>query len=207
MSFTAHPTIKNGASSPVPRIRAQNKRTQDPSPVTSRPQPAPNSKARLECSSPRLPAPAKARARACTWRSLSDFQEILYLSAHQQVGRALMKRWLATWAFIFQGETSKKGSGCTLKLKYPHTARSARPFSRSADIGRLLITPLVFISQVRGLSSANMEQAPNRGHEASPQSGLGVGCKLCPSIFFKDPIPPNEWGRRNSVRAQARRAR
>ena len=26
-----------------------------------------------------------------------------------------------------------------------------------------------------------MEQAPSRGHEASPQSGLGVGCKLCSS--------------------------
>ena len=24
-----------------------------------------------------------------------------------------------------------------------------------------------------------MEQAPSRGHEASPQSGLGVGCKRC----------------------------
>ena len=26
-----------------------------------------------------------------------------------------------------------------------------------------------------------MEQAPSRGHEASPQSELGVGCKLCSS--------------------------
>ena len=41
-----------------------------------------------------------------------------------------------------------------------------------------------------------MEQAPSRGHEASPQSGLGVGCKLCSS---------SKKLRGLSVRAQARR--
>ena len=36
-------------------------------------------------------------------------------------------------------------------------------------------------SQVRNYSPGNMEQAPSSGHEASPQSGLGVGCKRCSS--------------------------
>ena len=33
-------------------------------------------------------------------------------------------------------------------------------------------------SQVKNHSPGNMEQASSRGHEASPQSGLGVGCEL-----------------------------
>ena len=36
-------------------------------------------------------------------------------------------------------------------------------------------------SQVKNCSLKYMEQAPIRGHEASPQSGLKVGCKLCSS--------------------------
>ena len=36
-------------------------------------------------------------------------------------------------------------------------------------------------SQVKNDSPRYMEQAPSRGHEVSPQSGLGVGCKLCSS--------------------------
>ena len=36
-------------------------------------------------------------------------------------------------------------------------------------------------SQARNCSSGYMEQARSRGHEASPQSGLGVGCKMCSS--------------------------
>ena len=35
--------------------------------------------------------------------------------------------------------------------------------------------------QVKNCSPGYVEQAPSRGHEASPQSGLGVGCKLCSS--------------------------
>jgi len=34
---------------------------------------------------------------------------------------------------------------------------------------------------VKNYSPGYMEQAPSRGEEASPQSGLGVGCKLCSS--------------------------
>ena len=41
-----------------------------------------------------------------------------------------------------------------------------------------------------------MEQASSRGHGASPQSGLGVGCKRCSS---------SKKLRGLSVRAQARR--
>lgn len=33
--------------------------------------------------------------------------------------------------------------------------------------------------QVKNYFPGNMEQASSRGHEASPQSGLGVGCKRC----------------------------
>ena len=36
-------------------------------------------------------------------------------------------------------------------------------------------------SQVKNYSPGNMEKASSRGHEASPQSGLGVGCKRCSS--------------------------
>ena len=36
-------------------------------------------------------------------------------------------------------------------------------------------------SQVTNYSPGYMGQAPSRGHEASPQSGLGVGCRQCPS--------------------------
>ena len=36
-------------------------------------------------------------------------------------------------------------------------------------------------SQVRNYSPEYTGQAPSRGHEASPQSGLGVGCMLCSS--------------------------
>ena len=35
--------------------------------------------------------------------------------------------------------------------------------------------------QVRNYSPGYMEQAKSRGHEASPQSGLGMGCKLLSS--------------------------
>ena len=41
-----------------------------------------------------------------------------------------------------------------------------------------------------------MEEAQSRGHEASPQSGLGVGCKRCSS---------SKKLRGLSARAQARR--
>ena len=51
-------------------------------------------------------------------------------------------------------------------------------------------------SQVKNYSPGNMEQASSRGHEASPQSGLGVGCKRCSS---------SKKLRGLSVRAQARR--
>ena len=36
-------------------------------------------------------------------------------------------------------------------------------------------------SGVKNYSPGYMEQEPRRGHEASPQIGLGVGCKLCSS--------------------------
>ena len=42
-----------------------------------------------------------------------------------------------------------------------------------------------------------MEEASSRGHEASPQSGLSVGCKLCSSS--------KKQLRGLSARAQARR--
>ena len=51
-------------------------------------------------------------------------------------------------------------------------------------------------SQVKNYSPGYMEQAPSRDHEASPQSGLGVGCKLCSS---------SKKVRGLSVRAQPRR--
>ena len=41
--------------------------------------------------------------------------------------------------------------------------------------------PFVESSQVRNYSPGYMEQAPSRGHKASPQSGLGVDCKLLSS--------------------------
>ena len=50
--------------------------------------------------------------------------------------------------------------------------------------------------QVKNYSPGYMEQAPSRGHEASPQSGLDVGCKLCSS---------SKKLRGLSARAQARR--
>ena len=37
------------------------------------------------------------------------------------------------------------------------------------------------VKEVKNYSLGNMEQAPSRSNEASPQSGLGVGCKLCSS--------------------------
>ena len=50
-------------------------------------------------------------------------------------------------------------------------------------------------NQVKNYSPKYMEQAPSRGHEASPQNGLGAGCKLCSS---------NGKLRAQNVRAQAR---
>ena len=47
-----------------------------------------------------------------------------------------------------------------------------------APSGRLLH---VSRSQVKNYSPGYMGQAPSRGHDASPQSGLGVGCKRCSS--------------------------
>jgi hypothetical protein len=49
---------------------------------------------------------------------------------------------------------------------------------------------------VKNYSPGFMEQAPSRGYEASPQSGLGVGCKLCSS---------SQKLRGLSVRVKARR--
>jgi len=57
--------------------------------------------------------------------------------------------------------------------------------------GHLKIT-----SKVKNYSPGNMEQVPSRGHEASPQSGLGVGCKRRSSSKKLNGL---------SVRAQARR--
>ena len=54
----------------------------------------------------------------------------------------------------------------------------------------------IITGQVKDYSPGYMEQAPSRGHEASPQSGLGVSCKLCTS---------SKKLRELSVRAQARR--
>jgi hypothetical protein len=51
-------------------------------------------------------------------------------------------------------------------------------------------------SQVKNYSPGYMDQAPSRGHGASPQSGLGVSCKLCSS---------SKKLRGLGVRAQARR--
>ena len=48
-----------------------------------------------------------------------------------------------------------------------------------------------------------MEQAPSRGHDASPQSGLGVGCNLCSSS--KKLFSSSKKLRGLSVREQARR--
>ena len=36
-------------------------------------------------------------------------------------------------------------------------------------------------ANIKNYSPGHMEQTPSRGHEANPQSGLGVGCKLCSS--------------------------
>ena len=52
------------------------------------------------------------------------------------------------------------------------------------------------ISQVRNYYPGYIEQAPSRGYEASPQSGLGVRLKLCSS---------SKKLRGLSARAQARR--
>jgi len=62
--------------------------------------------------------------------------------------------------------------------------------------GELGAASQVKSSQVRNYSPGYMEQAPSRGHGASPQSGLGVGCMLCSS---------SKELRGLSVRAQARR--
>ena len=35
--------------------------------------------------------------------------------------------------------------------------------------------------KVKDNSPGYMKQAPSRGHEASPQNGLGMGCRLCSS--------------------------
>ena len=51
-------------------------------------------------------------------------------------------------------------------------------------------------SGVKNYPPGYMEQAPSRGHKASPQIGLGVGCKLCFS---------SKQLRGLSARAQARR--
>ena len=37
----------------------------------------------------------------------------------------------------------------------------------------------------RQVKSGSMEQASSRGHETSPQNGLGVGCRRCPSTKKK----------------------
>ena len=51
-------------------------------------------------------------------------------------------------------------------------------------------------SQVKNYSPGYMEQAPSSGHQASPQSGLDVGCRLCSS---------SKKLRGLDLRAQARR--
>ena len=51
-------------------------------------------------------------------------------------------------------------------------------------------------SQVRNVSLGNMEQAPRRGHEARPQSGLVMDCKRFSSSKKLHGL---------DVRAQARR--
>ena len=61
--------------------------------------------------------------------------------------------------------------------------------------GLLVDLKLSWSRIVKNYSPGYMEQAPSRGHEASPQSGLGVGWKLCSS---------SKKLRGLSVRAQAR---
>ena len=55
----------------------------------------------------------------------------------------------------------------------------------------------VKLRQGNNYSAGYMEQAPSKGHEASPQRGLGVCCKGCSSS--------KKNLRRLSARAQARR--
>ena len=54
------------------------------------------------------------------------------------------------------------------------------PKLSSEIVGRVVASykPSHKSSQVNSYSPGYMEQAPSKGHEASPYSGLGVGCKL-----------------------------
>ena len=80
----------------------------------------------------------------------------------------------------------KVGRSCT----DPRLSRKGRVCTK-----RIFASPLT-ARQVRNYSPGNMEQASSRGHEASPKSGLDVGCRRCSS---------SKKLRGLSVRAQARR--
>ena len=85
----------------------------------------------------------------------------------------------------------------------PETKESRLLFS--TDEGAILLVERRVLSkgdagggQVKKCSPGYVEQAPSRGHEASPQSGLSAGCMLCSS---------SSKLRELNVRAQAQRIR
>ena len=81
----------------------------------------------------------------------------------------------------FRCERDPRLDECPLELG------GASPLSQPPRGGGLwvpvggVVGPLSASSQARNCSPGYMEQAPSRGHEASPQSRMGAGCKLCSS--------------------------
>ena len=81
-------------------------------------------------------------------------------SVHEEVGKSATSVGLRAPAGRFdaaQGGSIDTGSGRRAVSSSPGRAVGGRS------------------SQVRTYSPGNMEQAPSRGHEARPQSGLGAG--------------------------------
>ena len=89
-------------------------------------------------------------------------------------------------------EATPPGAAPGPPVKTGARVRHFRGCKKAAQCQKRVESP----SQVQIHSPGNMEQASSRGHEASPQSGLGVGCKRCSSSIKLRGL---------SVRAQARR--
>ena len=87
---------------------------------------------------------------------------------------ALSLRGFAAKAAAAVAAAAAAAAGAAKCAKQAQVEAAAQPTAEEIG-GRRTRVMAHRSSQVKNYSTGNMEQASSRGHEASPQSGLGVG--------------------------------
>ena len=122
-----------------------------------------------------LPEAESLRARRFTWSSSLRASGGAHRARSNRsfvVSWRLYRRLISATRAVL-GHAAKSKSQELIGLSW---SRGGSTCASSLRPGRYLDTQSS--QKVRNYSPGYMEQAPSRGHEASPQSGLGVGCNL-----------------------------